>query len=497
MVTTSNNQRESEEESSLLKAKLTDDLLGRVFAFLLPQGLSTTARDAASLDGVRHLLPVCHRFRSILSEPQFWKQSLAGVVTSSHPNNDNKNKVKNNNNETTTATLAVGQSIMLATPIADRGLHFHGFQRLATLAPSIPHERRFLVRELASSRRLILSHVTLESNHTPHELAQHLRVAGRLQVARKLDEFVYFNVGVSVGEQLLFVRVMDETLAHHLASEKFRSDTVYNPSLTYQWENRHGSLPLLRQKWPSLVDWIFEFCLVFKLEIDTMFRATQLVQHAYLRASPHIQLFNAENAQLVAAAAIFVTSLLDAENSLSLTDLQHSLDNRWTTDAIWSCVKILLTLYADCLGEPTLLDFILVYFCQDHASNGLAKDISRRTVTLATLAMCSTITEEYPLRVVAACVCSLARFPVGQSNHRMSVTELWSDFMTEYTQLQWESLPLEATRLAIERVLATPQLLMSKFAQDITSVAHLAFLPSMQDLELCRQRALKRRRVQA
>ena len=258
----------------------------------------------------------------------------------------------------------------------------------------------------------------------------------------------------------------------------------------------------LRQNWPAIVDWIFEISLVFKLDIDTMFRAAQLVQRAYSRASPQIQLFNTENAQLVAAAATYVTALLDgsSEGKLSLTDLQHSLDNRWTTDAIWSCVKILLTLHADCLGEPTLLDFILVYFCQDDPTSPLAPDVTRRTVTLAMLAQCSTLMEEYPTRVAAACVCSLARFPV-QSSYDTAATattnsEIWSDYLANYTKLSWESLPLEPARRAIQQVLATPRLLMSKFAHDLTSVAHLAFLPSIQDLERYRQRGLKRRRLQ-
>ena len=346
-------QEEEEEETSLFKAKLTDDLLGRVFAFLLPQGLSTTARDASSLDGVRHLIPVCRRFRQVLYEPVFWKQALVGVTTTTTTTTTNNNK----HCGTIKATPpSVGQSVLLATPVADHGLHFHGFQRLATLAPKLPHEQRFLVREHVSGRRLILSHVTMEPDHAPRELVEQLQVLGRLKLTGKMAGFDYYKVGISVGERLAFVRIMDETLAHHLQSEKYRSDAVNNSSQTHLWENRHGSLPELRQAWPALVDWIFEISLVFKLEIDTMFRAAQLVQHAYLRASPQVQLFNTQNAQLVAAAATWVAALLDdkaTENSISLTDLHHSLDNRWTTDDIWSCVKILLTLHADCLGEPT------------------------------------------------------------------------------------------------------------------------------------------------
>eukprot|EP00977_Amphora_coffeiformis_P009803 scaffold2256_cov166-Amphora_coffeaeformis.AAC.8 len=491
------------EETSLLKAKLTDDLLGRVFAFLMPQGLSTTARDTSSLDGVRHLIPVCRRFRQILYDPVFWKQALVGITSSSSDNdnaNDNNEKGPTKNKRSTEPAPCVGQSVLLATPLADNGFHFHGFRRLTTLAPDLPHEQRFLVQEHASGRRLVLSLVTIEPDHAPCELVEQLQVLGRLKLMGKLADFDYFKVGISVEKRLFYVRIMDETLAHHLQSDKFRSDTVNNSSQTHLWENRHGSLPELRQKWPALVDWIFEISLVFKLEIDTMFRAAQLVQRAYSRASPQIQLFSTQNAQLVAAASTFVTALLDekAENRLSLTDLQHSLDNRWTTDAIWSCVKILLTLHADCLGEPTLLDFILVYFCHDDPTSLLAPDVTRRTVTLAMLAQCSTLMEEHPTRVAAACVCSLARFPVEASNAAaMTNTEIWSDYLANYTRLPWESLPLEPARRAIQQVLATPRLLMSKFAHDLTSVAHLAFLPSMQDLELYRQRGLKRKRLEA
>ena len=339
-----------------------------------------------------------------------------------------------------------------------------------------------------------------------------MQVLSRLMHKGKLKD-AYYKVGISVGEQLLFVRCMDARLAHHLESAKFRSATLGSPQ-TQLWENRHGSIPELRNKWPGLVDWIFEVSLVFKLEIDSMFRATQLVQHAFLRSSPQVQLFSPANAQLVAAAATFIMSLLDekAERTLSLVDLSHSMDNRWSPDAIWSCVKILLTLHADRLGEPTILDFILVYFCYDEEP--ILSDVTRRTVTLAMLAACSSLVEDYPSRVVAACVCCLARFPLpheqppaqlhGDNNNNnnsgsnQEPIDIWSDALANYTRLPWETLPLEEARVAIQQVLRTPHLLMSKFAHDLSSVAHLAFLPTGRDLELYRhRRAQKRARLLA
>lgn len=239
-----------------------------------------------------------------------------------------------------------------------------------------------------------------------------------------------------------------------------------------------------------------------------MFRAAQLIQNAYLRSAPQISLFNAGNAQLVAAAATFIFSQLDdkAERSLSLTDLSHSMDNRWSADSIWLCVKILLTLHADKLGEPTILDFILLYFCYDDLNDDpVASEVTRRTVTLAMLAECSTLLEDYPNRVVAACVCSLARFPLpseimDQQSYASSLTKIdvWSDTLAKWTGLTCEGLPLDTAKNAIQTVLHTPNLLMSKFAHDMSSVAHLAFLPSTRDLDMYRMaRSRKRARLQS
>ena len=221
-----------------------------------------------------------------------------------------------------------------------------------------------------------------------------------------------------------------------------------------------------------------------------MFRAAALVQSAYLRSSAQVELFCPNNAQLVAAAATFITAFLDDKTdhkSISLTDLSHSMDNRWSPDDIWSCVKIMLTLHADtALGEPTLLDFILVYFCHDE-DNPVEADVTRRTVTLAMLAAASTtLTQDYPARITAACVCCLARF--SSSNTTAAAVEIWSDALAVHTGLDWPDLPLTEARTAIQEVLQTPHLLMCKFAQDLTSVAHLNFLPTAHDLDVYRHR---------
>ena len=91
----------------------------------------------------------------------------------------------------------------------------------------------------------------------------------------------------------------------------------------------------------------------------------------------------------------------------------------------------------------------------------------------------SAIAEEYPTRVAAACVCSLTRFP-AQSSHPASInTEIWSHFLASYTRLPWESLLLQPVRLAIQQVLATPHLLTSKLAHDLTSFAHFLGLSTV------------------
>lgn len=244
----------------------------------------------------------------------------------------------------------------------------------------------------------------------------------------------------------------------------------------------------------------------FRLDIDTMFRAAQLIQNAYLRSPQNYEFFNASNAQLVAAAATFICLQLDdkVERSISLTDLSHSMDNRWTADAIWLSVNVLLTLHADKLGEPTVLDFILLYFCYD--DDPVMPEVTRRTVTLAMLAACSKLLQDYPARVVAACVCSLARFPLpgeimdAQQNNDTndpSTVDVWPDALAKWTGLTWESLPMDDAKNAIQTVLRTPNLLVSKFAHDLSSVAHLAFLPSTRDLEMYRlARARKRARLE-
>lgn len=252
------------ETNNPLHGLLSDELLGRVFVFLAHGTAASKAQSAnssnnsnnnadyASLDGVRNAILVCRRWKDILYEPQFWRMAVG-------------QEDKNSNNAAAETQQQqqqqrAGVSLLLATPTASgKSLNFNGFRRIATQTSKLENETRFLVHEHASQRRLVISSVIIESEDSPRELVEQLQVLSRLMQQGKLKD-AYYKVGISVGERLLFVRCMEERLAHHLDSSKFRSATLSSAPLL-KWENRHGCVPALRQKWPAIVDWIFEVSL--------------------------------------------------------------------------------------------------------------------------------------------------------------------------------------------------------------------------------------------
>lgn len=241
---------------SSLNGHLSDELLSRVFSFL-GHGTTTTpsSYNKNALHGVRHVMLVCRRWKDVLYQAQFWKVALVPESGAS-----------------ASCQHRIGQALLLATPVSAAArragindLNFHGFIRIETQSPKLPNEKRFLVREHWSQRRLVISSVTIsmEPGHEPRELVERLQVVSRLGLQGELTKHPYFKVGISIGTRLIFVQCMDERLIHHLDSTKFRSLTL-SPIKMLKWENHHGSLPELQNKWPSIVDWIFEISLWYE-----------------------------------------------------------------------------------------------------------------------------------------------------------------------------------------------------------------------------------------
>jgi hypothetical protein len=162
---------------SILNAHLTDDLLVQVFDFLAPRVGATLS--SGMMVGFQELALVCRRWKRILYQPEFWQTRLA-------------------------TPAGIGQSLKLASDSAPP--HFFGFRRLEGMPALLPIETRFLVDELATGRRLVLSSVRISEGERPHALVAQLQRRSHNSCT---------NHSVKGNGQLWFLRCTLESGADH------------------------------------------------------------------------------------------------------------------------------------------------------------------------------------------------------------------------------------------------------------------------------------------